>query len=481
MKFTSGLLFLLFYLLFFPPRQAEELAALAATSSSSLAANPTTPPPEGTQLKLMQLDSQETERRLAEHELRARREWELSYAEQQRLEQQRLQAMTAQNDQELEQSLAADRALLQAEAAAAEERMRRWQQHALNEQSRNPLGLHYGPALAANGHSAAQYMSPAAAASDRFQGSPAPSSLTAALMAASEPQLPPYPLASLSALDRTHSSGSLSPSSISSSAQPSAPPLSRSVTSWPAPEPRLPRPDMKITGGYMGAAAPDAGSMPPPPAYSDEPMPKAAAAAAARDAASAQPSRGAAEKAAFAAAAMQGPPPPYAVASGSEKARAHSDLFQAKAPLQEAGYVPANAERVETAPRCASCYDPIGPGLVSGRCGRAVRGPAGIYHLECWQSSAGPRCSHCAQTLFAHPEEGLSGGWGEYRGKRYHVECYQYFAGPRCCMCFDVVFADIARGFSGQWRSLADGSFIHEECYQRRGSDPSADRRLFKH
>ena len=52
--------------------------------------------------------SQETEQKLNQHELRAKKEWESTYAKPQREEEMKMQALMALNDHELEQSRLTD-------------------------------------------------------------------------------------------------------------------------------------------------------------------------------------------------------------------------------------------------------------------------------------------------------------------------------------------------------------------------------------
>ena len=94
-------------------------------------------------MKLMQMASQETEQKLNQHELRAKKEWESTYAKSQREEEMKMQALMAQNDHELEQSRLTDLARIQAQLQEQQNDLRRRQEQVLFEQSRNPLGMRY--------------------------------------------------------------------------------------------------------------------------------------------------------------------------------------------------------------------------------------------------------------------------------------------------------------------------------------------------
>lgn len=385
-------------------REALEVQNEAASEAAVAAAAASAPGSDAAQLHRMQTASAATEARLREHEQRARAAWEESYAAAQRAEAALLSARVSQSDAELAQGQLAEEEARREEAAAAVARIAHRQAVALEEQQRNPLGLHHPASLAARG------VSP-----DGSSPASVPLGVETKGAATATPPL-----------------------------QPSAPP--------PAYDPSPPA-YRQAEDDPKGVVAAD---------YD----PKGVGSAAAADAARGHP--GAAERAAAANAALTraAPPPTYEVAVGSEKARPTTELFASHAPLTTAGFLPA-ATPDGTPPRCASCFDPIAPGA-AGLSGRAAKEGTALYHTECWERSAAPHCAYCARTLLAHDAAGLCGAWGEYRGKRYHVECYQYYAGPRCCLCFDVIFANAERGISGQWRALADGSLIHEECFHQR-------------
>lgn len=90
----------------------------------------------------MELEAKQLEEKLKRHEERAKQEWQSIYAEQQRDDDMRLQSLTAANDQELEQARLQQYRLEEELNAKRRDVVQLRQQHALSEQSINPLGLY---------------------------------------------------------------------------------------------------------------------------------------------------------------------------------------------------------------------------------------------------------------------------------------------------------------------------------------------------
>ena len=333
----------------------------------------------------MQEASAQTERRLAEHEQRARGAWEESYARAQRAEAERIRMMEARFDDELEAVRAASVAAQAAERAAEEERRRHRQLLALQEQQHNPLGLHYPPALAARGEPAATGPAYSSAGA-----SPPPYAPSAAAHSAVLPTAPPV----YTPLD------TFSPKEVAAAAKEAAARGERGAAA-------------------KAAAAEAAMKSGPPPAYEVA----AGSEKAHKESELFVPHAPLVEAGFVPEATAGGPPPRCATCFDPIVANAQ---WSGRAVREMGSIYHLECWCRSAAPHCAYCARTLmaHPEESLSGCWGEYRGKR--YHLECYQYYAGPRCCLCFDVIFANPARGVSGQWRALRdGALIHEECFQ--------------------------------------------------------